>query len=467
MMMDIQLLYISRFFTKAIAFVLLTFSFGANARTIGPEPFRRQSADKYIYKVYGASAPGSGLIVQLPDSNLALITAEHVIAGMGDEEEIEIVVNDKKSLFIERKNSIKMPGSDLAFIVLDKEVLENDTGLDYYITSIETDNVLVGQDVTVAGYPVSSSSIVDQVRISPGTIQTLGSNTVKDGYSLGYSSKTYVGMSGGGVFSIDGNLIGIHGRGEAIQSGDVNKTGTNYAVLLRDALKYYRGTINESDTDLFTNATRSLNNGDFKKAFSAWKKISSLYPESFIARYNRRCLESIVNGTRIDKSEFPSIFTPSFNTSLQEGQRLDQRKGFLYKYKTDVIVKELTDKSDAVSLDPMNSLQKSLGSMGGGMLPPSLGRMSGFSMPQIPSMGSAMPGMDGMSSGSYMTDIIYRSKTSNWLRVMQMDNEPYFERKAISGDDPGRCLIFVTHSASQSMHPPLSLETDVLPKWAP
>ena len=43
----------------------------------------------------------------------------------------------------------------------------------------------------------------------------------------------------GGVFNSSGKLIGIHGRGEALKSDDINKTGTNYAVLINDAIKYY------------------------------------------------------------------------------------------------------------------------------------------------------------------------------------------------------------------------------------
>ena len=52
--------------------------------------------------------------------------------------------------------------------------------------------------------------------------------------------ETYVGMSGGGVYSKDGELIGIHGAGEALQSGDSNKTGSNFAVQINDAIVHYR-----------------------------------------------------------------------------------------------------------------------------------------------------------------------------------------------------------------------------------
>ena len=48
-------------------------------------------------------------------------------------------------------------------------------------------------------------AVSGEARVSPGQIVSLGETNSRDGYTLGYSSKTYVGMSGGGVYSKDGN----------------------------------------------------------------------------------------------------------------------------------------------------------------------------------------------------------------------------------------------------------------------
>ena len=58
-------------------------------------------AERFVYKVYGASASGSGLLVLLPDGEIALLTAKHVISGMSPKEEIEIMGSNDKSIYIE------------------------------------------------------------------------------------------------------------------------------------------------------------------------------------------------------------------------------------------------------------------------------------------------------------------------------------------------------------------------------
>ena len=247
----------------------------ALSKIAGPESIQLKYVERFVYKVFGASSSGSGLLILLPDSKVALITAKHVISGMGPNEEIEIQVNEKKNLYVEKSNVIDMPNYDLAFVLLDRKELEIDLDNTYYLTEIESTSSLVGQNVSVAGFPLSDKSIVNKARVSPGIIQTIGDSTSKDGYSLGYSSKTYVGMSGGGVFSANGKLIGIHGRGEAIKSDDVNKTGTNYAVLVKDAIKFYRSISKADESDLgLTEASRLVLDGNFNPALKIWENIS-------------------------------------------------------------------------------------------------------------------------------------------------------------------------------------------------
>jgi len=426
-----------RFIFQVVPFLLLTLQLSTFAKISGPEPIKLRYSERFIYKVFGASAPGSGLLILLPDGNVALITAEHVISGMGNNEEIEVQITAKKSLFVQRNNAIVMPGYDLAFVLLNRKELEVDMDNTYYLTEIEGDKSLVGQKVSVAGFPLSDNSIVENVRVSPGIIQTIGDSTSKDGYSLGYSSKTYVGMSGGGVFSANGKLIGIHGRGEAIQSNDRNKTGTNYAVLARDAIKFYRSTIkNEIGKDKLTEASRSVLDGNFKNALELWKKIAIRYPDSMIVKYNVECLNSITKNKKFPKSNYPKIFEPDFRVSMVQGSRQENKTGFLYEYKNDPLVKKLTNTSEIKSLDPLSSLP--------------------FGMKNIP----------GMSSMPSMTEMIYPQKISSMLSIMQRDSAPYYERANIKGKK-NRCLLFTTHRSSQAMEPPLLIETMVTPQMRP
>ncbi len=402
-----------------------------------PEPIELRYAERFVYKVYGASASGSGLMVLLPDGQIALLTAKHVISGMSPKEEIEIMASNDKSIYIESSRALFMPDYDLAFVLIDRKELD-DPDHKFYLTEIETDKTLVGQNVSVLGYPLSDSSIVNKARISPGVIQTMGNDkSIKDGYSLGYSSKTYVGMSGGGVFNSNGKLIGIHGRGEAIKSNDSNKTGTNYAVLINDAIKYYRSTMKVNTSNMgLTNASRSVLDGKFKDALKIWKNVQLIYPDSTIAKYNVDCLTSITENKKLQKNNYPKIFNPDFRQSMAQGSRLENKEGFYFEYKNDPLVKNLTNKSEVKALNPMASMPFGLNNI------------------------------SGMSSIPSMTDSIYPMKISTMLSVMQRDTPPFYERENIKGKKD-RCLVFLTHKGSQAMDPPLLIETMVTPLMRP
>ena len=106
---------------------------------------------------------------------------------------------------------IKIPKYDIGLILIDSAELKN-SRFDIYVSAQSADQIAKGQDVFVIGHPLMEGAVSGEARVSPGQI-TLGETNSRDGYTLGYSSKTYVGMSGGGVYSKYGELI-VHGAGE-------------------------------------------------------------------------------------------------------------------------------------------------------------------------------------------------------------------------------------------------------------
>jgi hypothetical protein len=449
-------------------FILSLFSLfnnSASARLIGPEAIDVKNSDNYVYKVYGASEPGSGVLIQLPDGKYAIATSEHVVRGLGQSEEVEIQFDEDNFIYVEATNVIKVPKYDIALILIDSAELKN-SRFDIYVSAQSADQIAKGQDVFVIGHPLMEGAVSGEARVSPGQIVSLGETNSRDGYTLGYSSKTYVGMSGGGVYSKDGELIGIHGAGEAIRSGDSNKTGSNFAVQISDAIAYYRSQMSSKDLPSTTNFSRMIFDGNFKAALDISVDIQRTYPGSYIARYNLKCLESIVSGSELDKSKFPAIFDPSFLQSMQNSSRQDKRKGFIYEYKNDSLVSDLSSKSPSDS-NPFAAFGKNtFPGMPGGFSMPGLSGIPGMSK-LSPNVGGAVSnGFGDLSAGgAAFTDQIVSIRTSNWLRIMQ-NTESSFERQNIKGD-PRRCLLFVTHSAGSMTLPPLSLETDAFPNFVP
>ena len=273
----------------------------------------KETAYKNVFKVIGSGAPGSGVLVILPDRKAAILTSKHVVAGLGRSESVEVILTSSLRLEIPKANIINIPGMDLSILLVDRQKLESSPEI-FMASMIQPDAVVRGQNVMVAGYPVSSNSISDTIRISPGIIQTTTDGKKSDGYDIGYSSQTYVGMSGGALLSPNGLLIGIHGRGEAISTGDVNKTGTNYAVSIKKVFDFYRnrqsggGAGSGSGATSIVEASRQILFRDYKKALGSWSAIAAKYPESFIASYNRDCLKERLGQQKLDRARYPLLF---------------------------------------------------------------------------------------------------------------------------------------------------------------
>ena len=107
-------------------FILSLFSLfnnSASARLIGPEAIDVKNSDNYVYKVYGASEPGSGVLIQLPDGKYAIATSEHVVRGLGQSEEVEIQFDEDNFIYVEATNVIKVPKYDIALILIDSAEL--------------------------------------------------------------------------------------------------------------------------------------------------------------------------------------------------------------------------------------------------------------------------------------------------------------------------------------------------------
>lgn len=276
---------------------------------LGIQPANRENIHQNVFRVNGPGAPGSGVLVILPDRKTALLTSKHVVAGLGKTESAEVIFSPSLSIEVPKKNIIDMPGMDLSILLVDRKKLEASNEV-FTASMVQPDGVVRGQHVTVAGYPTSGNSIADTIRISPGLIQTLSDGKRSDGYDIGYSSQTYVGMSGGALLSKDGLLVGIHGRGEAISTSDVNKTGTNYAVSIKKVFDFYRNRYSsESKAGInVVEGSRLILFGNYDKALTYWQAIAEKYPESFIARYNYDCIKDRLGQEKLDKAKFPILF---------------------------------------------------------------------------------------------------------------------------------------------------------------
>lgn len=267
---------------------------------LGPAEVVRSDIEYTVVKIMTPGNSGTGVFVVLPNGKLGLVTSAHVTDNAHREEDLSIVLQNGL-VYTVKASIIKKIGSiDAAVIELDVNDVKFKSSI-VKPAKIANKSISIGEKVYVAGFPADSEYLVGKTaRVSEGEIQTISSlDKAPDGYALGYSSKTYVGMSGGGLFMQNGTLLGIHGRGEAIGS-DLNKSGTNYAIPISAIFDLYRKQYMNTEVTKIDpeSASISILTENLKQAAAQWRRISESFPDSFIAKYNFICLEKRIGSAR-------------------------------------------------------------------------------------------------------------------------------------------------------------------------
>ena len=171
------------------------------------------------------STQGSGVIVKKEGNRYTVLTAWHVVSGNRPGEEVGIYTPDGK------QNQL-VQGSIQRLGQVDMAVLTFSSPGAYEVASIgDVKKVKHDQPIYVAGFPLSNSQ---NLRYESGVVVANAEVGIDQGYQLLYENKTDSGMSGGVLLNADGQLVGLHGRGEKDEQssrGDfVMKTGVNQGV---------------------------------------------------------------------------------------------------------------------------------------------------------------------------------------------------------------------------------------------
>lgn len=174
-----------------------------------------------VVKVFGSSAPGSGVVVRSEPNKSLILTARHVIDDTSISDKPYIQTSDgKKSEII----SIRpIPGLDLAELVVTASLP---------IVRLSS-SAHGGGTIRLVGFPQESVKPV----LSSGPSEAQGASSLPrpGGYVLIHGAPSTIGVSGGGVFNSSDELIGIHGQSDTseLPSGRVIKTGYSLAVPIQ------------------------------------------------------------------------------------------------------------------------------------------------------------------------------------------------------------------------------------------
>ncbi|MEO0685478.1 MAG: tetratricopeptide repeat-containing serine protease family protein, partial [Cyanobacteria bacterium J06649_11] len=167
---------------------------------------------------------GSGIIIKKSGNTYTVLTAAHVVANQNT---YEIVAPDNQRYQLDYSKVKKLPNQ------IDLAVFTFTSSQNYQVAKVgNPDKAKLGTKVYVAGFPKQTASRkFSSINFPPpGQITANANQAVDGGYTLAYSIPTLPGMSGGPLLNQQGELIGVHGRGETANIDDVTYDEINPQV---------------------------------------------------------------------------------------------------------------------------------------------------------------------------------------------------------------------------------------------
>ena len=167
-----------------------------------------KTAQAITVRIEGATQ-GSGVIVKRSGNRYTVLTAWHVLAGQKPQEELAIYTPDGIEYQGEKGSIKKLGEADLATITFSSTRAYTSA----IIANIES--IFSGSKVFISGFPLPTPAVPARIwRFLEGSVTSLTTTEIPQGYQLLYSASTLTGMSGGPILNNKGRLVGIHGRSE-------------------------------------------------------------------------------------------------------------------------------------------------------------------------------------------------------------------------------------------------------------
>jgi tetratricopeptide (TPR) repeat protein/V8-like Glu-specific endopeptidase len=199
-------------------------------------------------KLENKDSNGSGVIIQKQGNLYTLITNRHVICGRSDCARIPI--NEVFTLELPDGQQYKVPKDAIKLLsssdsVLDLAIIQFRSSRNYKVAQVSTQGDLKTEDnVYTAGFPAEEPGFT----IGKGNVIAVVNKRLtgdSGGYTVIYNAQTLPGMSGGGVFDSNGQLVAIHGYGDRFRENTEidnasrvgSKVGLNRGIPVRWLVK--------------------------------------------------------------------------------------------------------------------------------------------------------------------------------------------------------------------------------------
>jgi S1-C subfamily serine protease/Tfp pilus assembly protein PilF len=226
---------------------------------------------------------GSGVIIDKKGDLYTLVTNRHVICGKSNCQKISESEVYSLSLFDGQKyqvqkSAIKLLGSDL-----DLAIIQFRSNRNYSVAKVAAPGSLKVEDVVyTAGFPFKQPGLAfgEGEAIAVVSKRLIGDN---NGYTIIYDAFTLPGMSGGGVFNENGQLVAIHGQGDRYKENteidDKSKVGSKIGYNRGIPVRWLVQSLAEVGIKLGVNSSSSIR--------AASSQVPTTADEYFISGFNK------------------------------------------------------------------------------------------------------------------------------------------------------------------------------------
>ena len=238
-------------------------------------------------RIEDSAGNGSGVIVAKQGNTYYVLTAKHVLETPPTNTQskkrhtgTKLITYDQEVYQIQPTDIKLADGVDLAIVKFTSQA-------NYPVAKLGSYSPTQNTIVFASGYPAREKidSPLWQWQLNPGGIEereqgkfnTQDRQSFSNGYDLIYSSISYGGMSGGGVFDTEGNVIGIHGRAE--QTNDV-LLGKSLGISIQTFIGLSTRLGVPNSLKISTKAARSLDKSDLATVIAVRDNILKPQDES-------------------------------------------------------------------------------------------------------------------------------------------------------------------------------------------
>jgi tetratricopeptide (TPR) repeat protein/S1-C subfamily serine protease len=270
-------------------------------------------ARQMTVRIENSGGNGSGVIVAKEGNSYYVLTAKHVFQNRETNQKYtdhQIITYDQDRRGV--TSTVVAEGVDLAVVKFESNNKYSVAKLGEYSPN---QNALA----FVGGFPerMDINSPLWQWQLNPGFVldremgklYTQTNQSFSNGYDLIYSSITYKGMSGGPIFDLAGNVIGIHGKEESAHLNSLGISIQNFTGL-SDKLR-----VNSSLLKLIRTNPEDLNPQDLKNVIAAMQNIPQPQAEDNGERW-------LAYGNQLVRTRQLEKSVIAFDRAINKGQRL-------------------------------------------------------------------------------------------------------------------------------------------------